>query len=194
MDQTATGKRIQALRKEKNLTQKALAGYLGVTDKAVSKWERGLGAPDVATLPLLAKTLGTDLETLLSGISEKQDRKGDNMKNLTFYLCPQCGNMLTGTPGGTFSCCGKTLLPLTPEKAAEEEKLSAELIENDYFIKSSHPMTKAHYVSFVTLVTGDTLILKRLYPEWDLQTRIPRIGHGKLFWYCTKHGLKYQLI
>ena len=37
-------------------------------------------------------------------------------------------------------------------------------------------------------------VLRRLYPEWDLQTRLPRIGHGKLFWYCVQHGLHYQLV
>ena len=37
-------------------------------------------------------------------------------------------------------------------------------------------------------------VLRRLYPEWDLQTRLPRIGHGKLFWYCVQHGLYYQLV
>ena len=55
-------------------------------------------------------------------------------------------------------------------------------------------MTKEHYVSFVALLTGDTLFLRRLYPEWDLQTRIPAFGHGILLWYCTKHGLFRQLL
>ncbi len=80
--------------------------------------------------------------------------------------------------GAAVTCCGKQLSPLEAVKAPEEDRLSVEIIENDYFISSSHPMTKEHYVSFVALVTGDTLILRRLYPEWDLQTRLPRIGHG----------------
>ena len=55
-------------------------------------------------------------------------------------------------------------------------------------------MKKEHYIYFVELVSGDTLILKKQYPEWDLQSRIPKIAHGKLIWHCNKHGLFYQLI
>ena len=49
-------------------------------------------------------------------------------------------------------------------------------------------------IAFAALLTGDTLILKRTYPEWDFQVRIPRIGHGRLVWYSEKDGLRYQLI
>ena len=47
MDQTRTGALIRALRQQKNLTQRQLADAIGVGDKAVSKWERGCGAPDI---------------------------------------------------------------------------------------------------------------------------------------------------
>ncbi|MDY3711900.1 MAG: hypothetical protein SO044_05755 [Agathobaculum sp.] len=54
-------------------------------------------------------------------------------------------------------------------------------------------MTKAHHIAFVALLTGDTLLLRRLYPEWDMQTRLPAFArHGMLLWYCTQHGLFYQ--
>ena len=116
------------------------------------------------------------------------------MKHLTFYVCPACGNILTAALGAAVTCCGEKLAPLDAVKATEEERFSIELIENDYFISSPHPMTKEHYVSFVALVTGDALVLRRLYPEWDLQARLPRLGHGKLLWYCVRHGLFYQLV
>lgn len=114
------------------------------------------------------------------------------MKHLKFFVCPQCGNILTASADASLSCCGKKLTALTPHKA--EEKLNVELIENDYFISSGHPMEKDHYISFVALLTGDALVLRRQYPEWDLQTRLPRLGHGKLVWYCSQHGLFYQLV
>ena len=176
------------------MTQRQLAGRLEVSDKAVSKWERGQGCPDVSLLPRLAQTLGVELEGLLSGELSERDQTGGTMKHLNFYVCPTCGNLLTSADEAAVSCCGQKLSPLEAVKAPEEERLTVELIENDYFITSSHPMTKEHYVSFAALVTGDTLILKRLYPEWDLQTRLPRIGHGKLYWYCVQHGLFYQLV
>lgn len=194
MDYEKIGALIRRLRTRQGLTQRQLAGRLEVSDKAVSKWERGQGCPDVSLLPSLAQTLGVELEGLLSGELSERDQTGGTMKNLNFYVCPTCGNLLTSADEAAVSCCGQKLSPLEAVKAPEEERLTVELIENDYYITSSHPMTKEHYVSFVALVTGDTLILKRLYPEWDLQTRLPRIGHGKLYWYCVQHGLFYQLV
>ena len=194
MDYEKIGALIRRLRTRQGLTQRQLAGRLEVSDKAVSKWERGQGCPDVSLLPRLAQTLGVELEGLLAGELSERDQTGGTMKNLNFYVCPTCGNLLTSADEAAVSCCGQKLSPLEAVKAPEAERLTVELIENDYFITSSHPMTKEHYVSFVALVTGDTLMLKRLYPEWDLQTRLPRIGHGKLYWYCVQHGLFYQLV
>lgn len=59
------GQLIATLRKEKGMTQAELAGQMGVTDKAVSKWERDLSCPDVSSLPLLAEALGVSLDELM---------------------------------------------------------------------------------------------------------------------------------
>ena len=56
--------RILALRKEKNLTQEALAGQLGVSYQAVSKWENAQSCPDIALLPLLADIFGVPVDSL----------------------------------------------------------------------------------------------------------------------------------
>lgn len=58
---------ISELRKEKKLTQKELAEQLGVTDKAVSKWERGLCCPDISLLSKLSNILGVTTSELLNG-------------------------------------------------------------------------------------------------------------------------------
>ena len=192
MDQTKTGGLIRALRTQKGLTQKALAETVGVGDKAVSKWERGLGCPDVSLLPELSRVLGVGLETLLTGRLDANDQERGNMKKLNFYVCPDCGNLITAATEVGVSCCGRTLLPLEPQKP--EDPLSVEKIDDSWFVSSPHPMTKDHYISFVALLTGDTLFFRRLYPEWDLQTRIPAFGHGILLWYCTQHGLFRQII
>ena len=55
-------------------------------------------------------------------------------------------------------------------------------------------MTKGHFLSFVAFLTGDTLVVKKQYPEWGLETRLPFAGHGTLLWYCTRHGLFSQRI
>lgn len=70
MDAAYTGSRISSLRKRNNLTQKELAEKLHVTDKAISKWERGLNYPDLALLPVIANVLGTSVADLL-GLEQK---------------------------------------------------------------------------------------------------------------------------
>ena len=194
MDNEKIGKLIYGLRKERNMTQLQLAEILHISDKTVSKWERGQGCPDISLLVDLSCVLGVDMEKLLSGRLEANEERGGNMKKLNFYVCPECGNVITAMTEAGISCCGKKLQPLEAVKAADEEKLSVENIENDYYISSDHPMLKEHYISFVALLTGDTLTLKKQYPEWDLQVRIPGRTHGKLIWYCTEHGLFYQLV
>ena len=61
MNHQKIGDLIRRLRREQGLTQLQLASALGVTDKAVSKWERGLGCPDISFLPRLSQILGVDL-------------------------------------------------------------------------------------------------------------------------------------
>lgn len=78
MDNLQTGAFIRELRKENSLTQKDLAEQLHITDRAVSKWERGLCAPDLATLEPLAKVLGVTVAELLAGKRmEETPRKGE---------------------------------------------------------------------------------------------------------------------
>ena len=194
MDNEKIGKLIYGLRKERNMTQLQLAEILHISDKTVSKWERGQGCPDISLLVDLSCVLGVDMEKFLSGRLEANEERGGNMKKLNFYVCPECGNVITAMTEAGISCCGKKLQPLEAVKAPDEERLLVENIENDYYISSDHPMLKEHYISFVALLTGDTLTLKKQYPEWDLQVRIPGRTHGKLIWYCTEHGLFYQLV
>lgn len=67
MDAGKTGELIAALRKEKGWSQAELAERLGVTNKAVSRWETGRGYPDVELLPLVARELGITISELLEG-------------------------------------------------------------------------------------------------------------------------------
>ena len=67
MNYDKIGSFIQQKRKDKNLTQKQLAEKIGVTDRAISKWERGQGCPDVSILEVLSKELGCSILELLKG-------------------------------------------------------------------------------------------------------------------------------
>lgn len=73
MDKEKIGLFIKELRKEKNQTQRELAEKIHVTDKAVSKWERGLSIPDTAILPDLAKELNISIHELLQGEKNKSN-------------------------------------------------------------------------------------------------------------------------
>lgn len=74
MSDMTLGTVIAAKRKEKGMTQAELAEKMGVTDKAVSKWERDLSYPDVASFPRLARILGVSLDELMEGTDDKKGR------------------------------------------------------------------------------------------------------------------------
>lgn len=73
MDSNKIGKFIQRIRKQKNMTQKELADKLFVTDKAVSKWERGLSFPDITILKSLSEILEVDVSEILNGDIGKKE-------------------------------------------------------------------------------------------------------------------------
>ena len=73
MEKNKIGNYIASKRKEKGLTQLELGNKLSVTDKAISKWERGLGLPDVAILTELAKALDTSVSNILNGEDNTKD-------------------------------------------------------------------------------------------------------------------------
>ena len=72
MDAMKTGHFIAQKRKERNLSQRELAEYLHITDKAISKWERGLSFPDITILIPLSEVLNVSLYDLLTGGSDSE--------------------------------------------------------------------------------------------------------------------------
>ncbi len=79
MDQRKIGQFIQARRKEKGLTQNDLASLFNITDRAVSKWERGLSLPDASIMIRLSEVLGVSVNELLSG--ERMEKETDYRKS-----------------------------------------------------------------------------------------------------------------
>ena len=84
MDQIKIGKFIAERRKQNNLTQMQLAEKLGITDKAISKWERGIAMPDTSIMLDLCDILGISVNELLSG--EKINMENSNQKNEQLLL------------------------------------------------------------------------------------------------------------
>ena len=189
MDLTKTGKLIAEQRREMGLTQKALADKLGICAKTVSKWETGHGFPDVCLISALSEIFQIDTAKLLSGEMPQIKPEVGNVKRTKFYVCEKCGNVLTALGNAEILCCGKKLVPLRAEKTDTEHMPEVQKTEDDYYITFSHPMTKEHYISFVSYVRFDRVLTIKLYPEQNAEVRFPQMRGGKLYFYCSENGL-----
>lgn len=189
-----TGNTIKSLREKHGITQKALAEKVNVSDKTISKWETNKGLPDIGIVEELAKALGVSLTELLTGDLKKNENTSGNMKKIQFYICPICGNIITAVGEGEFSCCGIRLPKQEAEVAEADHALMVETIDNEYSITMEHPMSKAHYVSFISYVTSNSVETIKLYPEQDISVRFGKKGHGTLYIYCNRHGLYKKYI
>lgn len=85
MAKQTMGEIISTLRKEKGMTQKDLAEKMGVTDKAVSKWERDLSCPDISSIPKLAEALDTTVDTLMD-VTPKDKEKASTSEVMDLIL------------------------------------------------------------------------------------------------------------
>ena len=189
MNTYVTGATIKQLRESRNMTQTDLAEQLGVSNKTISKWETGKGLPDISLLQPLAQALGISVIELMNGEPITNQNVSANMLRTKFYVCPVCGNILHATGGAVVSCCGITLPVLEAEEPEEAHEIRLERVEDEHFLTIDHPMTKAHFISFVAYVTSDRLQLVKLYPEGNAETRLQLRGRGYVYYYCNRHGL-----
>lgn len=194
MDNYITGAVIKRLREEKGITQAQLADMIGVSCKAVSKWETAKGLPDISLIEPLSSALGVSVLELMSGEAVINKNISSNMLRSKFYVCPVCGNVIRATGEALVSCCGITLPPLEAEDTDEEHSIVIEKVEDEYFVTVNHDMTKAHYISFIAHVTTDRVQLQKFYPEGNAETRFSLRGRGYLYIYCNRHGLMKKKI
>ena len=194
MNTYITGAVIRALREKKGITQAQLAQSLGVSDKAVSKWETGKGLPDITLLEPLARALSVSVMELMSGNAIANKNVSANILRSKFYICPVCNNIISSVGGAAISCCGITLPPLEADEIDEDHQISIEPVEDECFITVNHDMTKQHFISFIAHFTCDKIQLVKLYPEGNAETRLSLRGGGYLYIYCNKHGLMKRKI
>jgi transcriptional regulator with XRE-family HTH domain len=92
MKRQTLGMMIAARRKELELTQSELAARMGVTDKAVSKWERDLFCPDIQSLPALAEIFGMSVDELIqagkSSEAQPVNAEADHVIDLILKAVP----------------------------------------------------------------------------------------------------------
>ena len=184
-----TGTTIKQLRESRNMTQAELADRIGISSKTISKWETAKGLPDISLLQPLAQALGISVIELMNGEQILNKNVSANMLHSKFYVCPICGNVIHALGNAVVSCCGITLPVLEAEAVDDDHAVTIEDVEDEHFITVYHPMTKAHYISFVAYVTSDRIQMVKLYPESNAQTRLQRWDMGYLYYYCNQHGL-----
>lgn len=189
MNTYVTGSTIKQLREKRNMTQGTLAERIGVSSKTISKWETAKGLPDISLLQPLAQALGISVIELMNGEHIINRNVSANMLRCKFHICPICGNVIHSLGNAVVSCCGITLPALEAEETDDDHAITIENVEDEHFVTVHHPMTKAHYISFIAFVTSDRIQMVKLYPEGNAETRLQLRGKGHLYYYCNQHGL-----
>ena len=146
MNQYITGSIIKQLREKNHFTQAELAEKLNVSDKTVSKWETAKGYPDIALLEPIASVFGVSVMELLSGNAISNLNISANMLRSKFHVCPVCGNIVHSTGEIAISCHGIQLLSETVENADQKHQIQIERIEDEYYVRIAHEMTKKHFI------------------------------------------------
>ena len=189
MNQYVTGTMIKRLRENRKMTQQELAEKIGVSDKAISKWETGRGYPDISLIESLSDTLGVSVIELFSGEDVTNTNKTFNMQRVKIHVCPICGNIIQSTGETVISCCGIVLPVLDAEPEDEDHHLCIERVEDEYYVSINHEMSKTHYISFILAIQDGGCELKKLYPEGNAEARFRIRGTKGFRYYCNRHGL-----
>lgn len=189
MNQYVTGAVIRQLREKCHLTQAELASRLHVSDKTVSKWETAKGYPDISLLEPIAKVFGVSLTELISGNMVSNGNVSANMMRSYFYVCPVCGNIIHSVGEIVVHCHGVQLAPCQAEETDENHMIFIERVEDEYYIRIEHVMTKQHFISFAAALSTDTVQMIRLYPESNAEARFKMRGVKKILFYCNRDGL-----
>ncbi len=189
MNQHLIGTTIKNIRERKNITQKELAEKLNVSDKTISKWETGKGFPDISLFEPLASELGISVIELMGGKTICNSNKSFNMTKIKFFVCPVCGNIICSTGNALISCCGITLPNLEVEQIDKDHEITIEKIEDEYYVKITHEMSKKHYISFIAAMKDNGYELTKLYPEGEAEARFKIERTQYIYYYCNHHGL-----
>lgn len=189
MNQYVTGAVIKELREKKHLTQAELADKLCVSDKTVSKWETAKGYPDISLLEPIAKILGVSITELITGNAVSNVNVSANMLRSNFYVCPVCGNVIHSMGEAVIHCHGILLSPCQAEETNENHMIFIENVEDEYYVRIEHEMTKSHYISFIAALSSDKIQMVKLYPEGNAEARVKINGVKKLLFYCNRDGL-----
>jgi len=189
MNQYVTGAVIKELREKKNMTQAEFAQRLCVSAKTISKWETAKGYPDISLLEPIASVLGVSVTELISGNTVSNGNVSANILRSKFYVCPVCGNIVHSMGESVIQCHGILLTPCQAEETDEKHMIFVERVEDEYYVRIEHEMTKQHYITFVATLSADKLQMIKLYPEGNAEARFKINGVKRILFYCNRDGL-----
>ena len=86
-------------------------------------------------------------------------------------------------------CHGVLLQLAEAEETDEDHKIFVERVEDEYYVRIEHEMSKNHYISFIAAVSSDRMQMVKLYPEGNAEARFKINGVKKIFFYCNRSGL-----
>lgn len=112
-----------------------------------------------------------------------------NLKKGTFYVCPDCANIVWSSGEAAVSCCGNALEPLQAKKEVGELAAMVEVSDGCQRVSIDHPMTKDDHLLFIAAVGDDLVRIKRLYPEQEARAEFWLQGPCKLYAYGSTCGL-----
>ena len=117
----------------------------------------GKGYPDISLLEPLAKSLDVSITELISGNAVNNVNVSANILRTKFYVCPVCGKVIHSVGEAVIHCHGILLSPCQAEETNEQHMIFIERVEDEYYVRIEHDMTKQHYISFVAALSSDKI-------------------------------------
>lgn len=178
---------IYKFRKAKGLTQQQLAEKLHTTAKTVSNWERKRTCVNADIVSDFIRAFDIQKDCFFTEYKHLVFSE-DTVK---FYCCPTCGNVTWRFTDEPLICCNNKLSPLVPQPGKSEHYIHSEYSDDKRFcnLTSTHPMKNNHHIKFIAYVAGKTVLMTAPEPSHMLESTIPIMSGGKLYLFCTKHGL-----
>lgn len=137
----------------------------------------------------IADIFSVSVTELISGNAVYNSNVSANVLKSQFYVCPICGNVIHSMGEAVIHCHGVLLTSAQPEKTDDNHKIFIERVEDEYYVRIEHEMTKNHYISFIAAQSSDRLQVVKLYPEGNAETRFKIRGVKRILFYCNRDGL-----
>ena len=133
--------------------------------------------------------MGALLPTLKRWSAVENRNVAANLRRSSFYVCPDCGNVVWSAGEVATSCCGNSLEPLVAKPNDGALSATVEASDGCQRVHVRHPMSKDDHLLFIAAVGDDLVRIKRLYPEQEARAEFWLQGPCKIYVYGSNCGL-----